>query len=308
MISKQCLNGLENVFVKTKGVEMGNSEIDNNVMVEIPLSMLMDILAPAPSTPDDVPADSFPKSSKTDQRAKFLNLLDSSSNQHLRDVTSNLVTMLNDGRSSFEIVLFLNSLFENSLRNTIYFGFHRILFCDDLVLKNWLPHLRIDTDSFIKIVEKIFKDSNLMMTLSGNQVLIKKVANFQLRKLFPLKSEANEASDLAFNFLQARSVRHQIIHGSRIGRTQATDWGKLTGITEAQSFRACIALFSMLEAFDEVATELFFKPIESKFNPFQPDMRGKSEAGARANEHQTKLILESCGVSSPLVLTRKTTS
>lgn len=195
---------------------MGNSEVDNNVMVEIPLSMLMGILAPAPSIPDNVPADSFPKSSTTDQQAKFLNLLNSSSNPHLGDVKSDLVIMLNNGRSSFEIVLFLNSLFENSLRNTIYFCFHRILFCDDLVLKNWLPHLRIDTDSFIKIVEKIFKDSNLMMTLSGNQILIKHVVNSKLRTLFPLKSEANNASDLAFTFLQARSVRHQSYMGREL--------------------------------------------------------------------------------------------
>ena len=88
--------------------EMTDSTIDEDAIFKIPLSLLIDMLALPSSNPDDLPTDSFPKSSKTDQRAKFLSLLEPSLNPHLCDVRSSLVKMLNDGRSSFEIVLFLN--------------------------------------------------------------------------------------------------------------------------------------------------------------------------------------------------------
>ena len=268
--------------------------------VEDPLRVLLELYLSSRPISSDLATDSFPKSSNTDQRAKFCQLLDSSLNTHLNGLKQELKTMLQTERSSFELVLFLNAQFENALRNTLYFCFHRILFCDDRVLKDWLPYLRIDTETFLNVVRKITKDSNLKVSSKGNQISINHATESRLKELFSAKSEKDPTRDLASNFLKARNVRNQIIHGSKIGRTQAAEWGKLTNITEAQSFRACIAIFSMLEAFDELVTTLFFKPIQSKFNPFQPDMRGKGTSGARANEHQTKLILESCGVKAPV--------
>lgn len=247
---------------------------------------------------------SFPKTSKANQRTKFVSLLNSSSNPRLSGVTQTLLQMLNANRSAYEIVLFMNAQFEVALRNTLYFCFHRILHCDDKVLKDWLPHFRIETTTFVGILEKIARDSGIKLNLGGSQVSLHHATRSQMEKLFPAKKDITTASELAFNFAIARHVRHQIIHGSRIGRTQSKGWDGLTIVTKPQCYRACCAIFSMYEAYEEATSLIFFKPQGSVFNPFQSDMRGKKEAGARASEHQTKMILNACGISAPNTLKR----